>query len=85
MSWGGGTPEECKRYIESLPVPEKLQSTLPLLMKRLSAKVVQAALESMKGKVWNLLVLKITGFKRLLLQNYRFGRLIVVKRTGFSD
>ena len=49
MLGGGGTREECKRYIETLPVPEMVQFALPLLMKPQSGEVVQAVLESMKG------------------------------------
>ena len=38
-----------------------------------------------ENKVWNLVVLKITGIKRLFYKNNRFCRLIVFKITGFSD
>ena len=49
MGGGGGDREECRCYIDNLPLPGKVRTALPLLMKPLSVEVVEAALDSMEG------------------------------------
>ena len=47
MSPTGRTESECSRYIESLPIPEKVRQAFPLLFKPLSKDIVQCALKKM--------------------------------------
>ena len=49
--WGGvmadkGIAEsECDKYIQSIPIPDRVQKAMPLLFKPLSLDLVQTALE----------------------------------------
>ena len=45
---GGGEEGDRDKYLRSLPVPAKVKTTLPVLMKPRTPKVVTAALEELK-------------------------------------
>ena len=47
MSPTGRTESECSRYIESLPILERVRQAFPLLFKPLSIDIVQCALKKM--------------------------------------
>ena len=42
---GGGTPEQCEAYMQSLPIPRSLKRLAPALFKPLSMDLVQEALK----------------------------------------
>ena len=42
---GGGTPEQCEAYMQSLPIPTSLKRLAPALFKPLSMDLVQEALK----------------------------------------
>ena len=45
---GGRGIEECQRYFETLPIPQRVRQAMPLLFGELSADIVVAGLERMK-------------------------------------
>ena len=81
MGGGGLGGSECERYMNSIPIPQKVKTVLPLLMKPLSEEVTLAALERLKQgssagkdglaaelfqKVPAIFVPKITGLQEFL-------------------
>ena len=48
MGGGGRGIEECRRYIESLPIPQRVRQAMPLLFRELNEEIVMAGLERMK-------------------------------------